>query len=91
MEVIEDSRAQEVYERHVRPLSPAAQLRLMALTAQGLAESEGGEAPERHSIMELCGLGAEIWQGVDAQQYVNELRSEWGKRIVSDVVSNRCS
>ncbi len=77
MEVIEDSRAQEVYERHVRTLSPTAQLRLMALTAQGLAESEGGEAPPRRSIMELCGLGSEIWRGVDAQQYVNELRSEW--------------
>lgn len=30
-----------------------------------------------HSILELAGLGAEIWQGVDPQEYVNQLRSEW--------------
>lgn len=26
------------------------------------------------SLLELEGLGAEIWEGVDAQEYVNELR-----------------
>ena len=30
--------------------------------------------------MELHGLGAEIWEGVDAQEYVNELRKEWDHR-----------
>ncbi len=30
--------------------------------------------------MELHGLGAEIWEGVDAQEYVNELRNEWEHR-----------
>ncbi len=36
-------------------------------------------APE-HSILELAGLGAEIWQGVDPQEYINQLRSEWDER-----------
>lgn len=28
----------------------------------------------KHSILELQGLGKEIWQGIDAQEYVNQ---EW--------------
>ena len=30
-----------------------------------------------HSIMELCGLGKEIWDGIDAQEYVRNERSSW--------------
>lgn len=30
-----------------------------------------------YSIMELEGLGAEIWQGVDAQAYVDQERPSW--------------
>lgn len=33
--------------------------------------------PKRRSILELRGLGKEIWQGVDAQTYVDRLREEW--------------
>jgi hypothetical protein len=28
----------------------------------------------------LMGLGSEIWQGVDAQDYVDSLRHEWDHR-----------
>lgn len=31
----------------------------------------------RHSVMELQGLGKEIWQGMDAQRYVNQERDSW--------------
>jgi hypothetical protein len=37
-------------------------------------------AQEKHSILELAGLGAEVWKGIDAQEYVDQLRSEWDKR-----------
>jgi hypothetical protein len=37
-------------------------------------------APSQRSLLELEGLGAEIWQGIDAQDYVNELRKEWDHR-----------
>lgn len=30
-----------------------------------------------HSIMELEGLGVEIWQNVDAQAYVDKERASW--------------
>jgi hypothetical protein len=37
-----------------------------------------GAPPEPlHSIMELCGLGKEIWEGIDAQEYVNGERDSW--------------
>jgi hypothetical protein len=28
-------------------------------------------------MMELEGLGKEIWQGLDAQEYVNQERASW--------------
>lgn len=36
---------------------------------------------KKRSIMELRGLGKEIWEGIDAQEYVDELR---GKREPED-------
>lgn len=32
---------------------------------------------QNRRLSELRGLGKEIWQGIDAQEYVNRLRSEW--------------
>jgi hypothetical protein len=31
----------------------------------------------QHTLLELAGLGAEIWEGIDPQGYVNCLRDEW--------------
>lgn len=57
-----------------RQLELAEQLRLLeALTR--LVRHQA--AATSHSIMELEGLGAEIWQDVDAQTYVNEERASW--------------
>jgi hypothetical protein len=38
------------------------------------------EPEEEYSILDLAGLGKKIWQDVDAQEYVNELRDEWDHR-----------
>lgn len=35
------------------------------------------DKPKTYSIMELEGLGAEIWQDIDAQAYVNQERASW--------------
>lgn len=32
---------------------------------------------ERTSLLELAGLGQHIWQGIDAQEYIDDLRDEW--------------
>jgi hypothetical protein len=42
-------------------------------------QQDGRQIPPR-SIMELHGKGAELWRGVDAALYVDELRSEWDQR-----------
>ncbi|MBN1964724.1 MAG: hypothetical protein JW910_08760 [Anaerolineae bacterium] len=62
----------------IRQLSPAQRKTLITLIVDSLTEPASGEKP--HSILELEGLGAEIWAGVDAQDYVDGLRSEWDAR-----------
>ena len=56
-------------------LDTAEQLRLLeelaVLLRQRLATGS------RHSLLELQGLGKEIWQGIDAQEYVNQERATW--------------
>jgi hypothetical protein len=65
---------EELYLHEIRNLPPEARLQLMALIAQDLA----GKPPQAaRSMLELRGLGKELWQGVDAQAYVEELRQEW--------------
>lgn len=69
---------EEIYQQYIKPLPDAEKLRLIAKVAENLAEIE--EARPKRDIMDLHGLGAEIWQGVDAQEYVDELRNEWEHR-----------
>lgn len=61
-------------------MTPTERIRLMALLALGLEESNLPTFPPKRDIMELHGLGAEIWEEVDAQTYVHELRQEWDER-----------
>ncbi len=73
--------AKEIYRRYVSSLPASERLRLLAMLAQGLASeaterSDVDEQPRRN-IMELRGLGKEIWDGIDAQKYVDQLRDEW--------------
>ena len=70
----------ELYRRHIKPLPPADRRRLLALLAQDLAGEEGQHRPGSSSILELEGVGAAIWQSVDAQEYVRALRDEWSHR-----------
>lgn len=76
--------AQEIYERYVSSLPVPEQRRLLAMLAQRLAaEPLAVGLPiglPRRSITELHGLGKEIWEGVDAQNYVDQLRDEWEHR-----------
>ena len=70
--MLEITDAREIYEEHVKQMPPAERLRLVELIVREMAISEkpGGE----RSLLELEGLGAEIWQGIEAQEYVNKLR-----------------
>lgn len=75
--------AEELYEQYIKLLSPVEKLRLvMLITRQLLNDSPPDSVPDkaRRSIMELQGLGAEIWQDIDPQEYINQLRDEWDNR-----------
>jgi len=61
-------------------LNKSAQKDLIAdLTAHLNREPEVQPATKKRSIMELQGLGKEMWQGIDAQEYVNQERASWTK------------
>ncbi len=72
---------EQIYTRHIKPLPPAVRLRLLAVIASDLVGDNEEDEPKERSILELEGLGAEIWQGVDAQEYVDELRDEWERDV----------
>jgi len=56
-------------------LSHEEQVRLIEeLRARNAGEPGAGP---KHSILELRGLGKEIWEGIDAQEYVNRERASW--------------
>jgi hypothetical protein len=71
---------EQIYKQQIKVLPAADQLRLVELIAHGMADTIGRDLPPPRSLLELEGLGAEIWQGVDAQAYMNELRKEWDQR-----------
>lgn len=56
--------------------------RLLDVTATPSAVSMVGLTPRmrKQSILELEGLGKEVWTGIDARQYIDELRDEWDAR-----------
>jgi DNA-binding HxlR family transcriptional regulator len=67
--------AYQEIRRQVENLTPDEQLRLLEeLTV--LVRQQVSTKPKR-SIMELKGLGKEIWQGIDAQAYVDQERDAW--------------
>lgn len=69
----------QIYEQQIKPLPRADRLQLLARIAQDLAISDTTDEPEQ-SLLGLEGLGAEIWQGIDAQKYVDEQRDEWDRQ-----------
>jgi hypothetical protein len=71
---------EELYKRQLAPLPLEDRLKLIAMLAQGLTREEGAPQPQLRSLMELHGLGKEIWEGIDAQDYVKHLREEWDHR-----------
>ena len=70
----------ELYARHIKPLGAEDRIRLIGMIARDLAFAVASKQAGKRSLLELEGLGAEIWQGIDAQAYVDELRKEWDQR-----------
>ena len=68
-------RYEEVLEA-AEKLSSSDRLRLACVLRDTLA-AEPDLEEKVHTILELRGLGREIWAGVDPDRYVDEERSSW--------------
>jgi hypothetical protein len=67
-----------VYDRvlhQVQHLEPADQLRLLEELAALVRRQAALQT--RRSILELRGLGKEIWKDIDVQKYVEQERASW--------------
>ncbi|HLU10354.1 MAG TPA: hypothetical protein VK003_11845 [Oceanobacillus sp.] len=64
----------EELTQEIRQLSVEERKALISFIVDTFTETKD------RSLLELEGLGAEIWEGIDAQEYVNQLRSEWDDR-----------
>ncbi len=61
--------------QRVRHLEPAEQVRLLKdLTT--LVHNQISGRPQQ-SILDLQGIGKEIWSTIDAQEYVDQERASW--------------
>lgn len=60
--------------KSVEALGPADQLRLIAELTSRLS---GKVERKYRSLLELEGLGQELWQGVDVDEYLRRERSSW--------------
>ena len=64
------------YVRGIQGLRPEEQLSLVEIISTTLKKTLGRKKI-KHSVMELEGLGADIWKGIDAQEYVRKERESW--------------
>jgi hypothetical protein len=67
------SNTKSIYEEYIKPLSREDRHALLNILQ---AELQSTDEEKPCSILELHGLGKEIWQGVDANEYVRTLRDE---------------
>ena len=70
----------ELYDREIRALSLPERLDLARRILNEAAAGDAGGEGRARSLLELEGLGADLWSGRDAQGYVDELRREWNGR-----------
>jgi len=64
----------ESAKRFLEALGPADQLRLVA---EVISRMSGELGRQPRSLLELEGLGQDLWQSVDADDYLRRERSSW--------------
>jgi hypothetical protein len=64
----------EILEQ-LQQLPHEEQLRLLSVLKARVAGHPDSDAAR--SVLELEGLGAELWNGIDAQEYVSRERASW--------------
>ena len=66
--------------QQISHLTLAERKRLLRVITETLPDTETSSALKKRSILEFEGVGKSMWQGVDVQEYVDHLRSEWDQR-----------
>ena len=66
----------EDYVQGIQRLRPEEQLNLIEIISARLKKNLKRQRV-KHSLLELEGLGAQVWKGIDGQQYVNGERKSW--------------
>ena len=56
-----------------KQLSPEEQNKLVDELSQQATRKNG----DKHSILDLEGLGKDVWKGVDADKFIAEQRDSW--------------
>jgi hypothetical protein len=62
--------------RMTRQLAPSDKLRLISLLSEHVRD-EMDRAGEPVDMLSLAGLGAELWQKIDVEEYLAEERASW--------------
>ena len=53
---------------------------LLVVPNHSVSQSAWSMRLRTRSLLELEGLGREVWKGIDPQQYIEGLRDEWNNR-----------
>jgi len=77
MEIQNKSISFDDYLKGINALTIKQQLDLINALAEKVKLNIGKKRIRKYSIMDLEGLGAEIWKGIDAQQFVSKERASW--------------
>jgi hypothetical protein len=67
----------EMILEEIREMPVRERKRLISLIVDTLPEQGDVATPTKRNILEFEGVGAEMWAGVDATTYLNQLRDEW--------------
>lgn len=62
--------------RQIQRLTPDEQLQLLADLAN-MVSQQWKTAQEQHSILELEGLGKDLWQGINTDEYIRQECDSW--------------
>ena len=64
----------------IQHLSVEERKKLITVIVDTLTQEANTTPARKHSILEFEGIGARFYDGIDAQDYVNQMRDEWDTR-----------
>ena len=78
IEFTPEQEAQLQIEAEKRSLNSAEYIRTVVV--ERLTMQSAAKEPRQRSILELEGIGAELWKNIDVEKYINDSRDEWDRQ-----------